>query len=52
MVMLVGYIESPKWFNIVNGRALRSPLKPICGWLWIVLASMIDMTIPPLNGLC
>ena len=29
--MLLGYMESPMWFNILNRRALGSPLKPICG---------------------
>lgn len=49
MVMLMGYIESPKWFNMVNRRALRSSLKPIYDCLWILLSSMLGM-IPPLNG--
>jgi len=51
MVMHMEYMESPKWFNMVNGRALGSLLKPIYGWLWIVLESMVAMTIPPLNSL-
>jgi len=51
LVMLMGYMESPKWFNMINGKALGIPIKPIYDWLWIVLASMVGMTIPLLNGL-
>ena len=51
MVMLEGHMEYSKWFNMVNGRALGSPFKSIYGVPWIVLASMIGMTIPPLNDL-
>ena len=43
--MLLAYMESPKWFNMVNKRAIGSPLKPIYGWLGIVHASMVGMMI-------
>ena len=49
MIMLEGYMESPKWFNMVNKRALESPLKPIYGWLWIILVSKDLYNDPNIN---
>ncbi|KAF3678679.1 hypothetical protein FXO37_04260 [Capsicum annuum] len=40
--MPVGNMEVSKWFNMVNGKALESPLKPITGWVWIILAYNFD----------